>query len=55
MNEAEKILADLQAQKYSPIYYLAGEEPFFIDLISNYIEQEVLREDEKAFNQQIVY
>ena len=55
MNEVEKILAELKKQNYSPIYYLCGEEPYFIDVISNYIEQNVLRDDEKAFNQQVVY
>nr|WP_314803078.1 DNA polymerase III subunit delta [uncultured Capnocytophaga sp.] len=55
MNEVEKILAELEKKNYSPIYYLYGEEPFFIDIISDYIEQNVLSDDEKAFNQQIVY
>ena len=55
MNEVEKILAELKKKNYSPIYYLSGEEPYFIDVVSNYIEQHVLSEDEKAFNQQIVY
>lgn len=55
MNEVEKILAELEKKNYSPIYYLYGEEPFFIDVISDYIEQNVLSDDEKAFNQQIVY
>ena len=55
MNEVEKILAELKNQNYSPIYYLCGEEPYFIDIISNYIEQNVLSDDEKAFNQQVVY
>jgi DNA polymerase III, delta subunit len=55
MNEVEKILAELEKKNYSPIYYLYGEEPFFIDFISDYIERNVLSDDEKAFNQQIVY
>ena len=55
MNEVEKILAELKKNNYSPIYYLYGEEPFFIDVISDYIERNVLSDDEKAFNQQIVY
>ncbi|WP_297978422.1 DNA polymerase III subunit delta [uncultured Capnocytophaga sp.] len=55
MNEVEKILAELEKKNYSPIYYLYGEEPFFIDVISDYIERNVLSDDEKAFNQQIVY
>ena len=55
MNEVEKLLAELEKKNYSPIYYLYGEEPFFIDFISDYIERNVLSDDEKAFNQQIVY
>ena len=55
MNEGEKILAELEKKNYSPIYYLYGEEPFFIDVISDYIERNVISDDEKAFNQQIVY
>jgi DNA polymerase III, delta subunit len=55
MNEVEKILAELKKNNYSPIYYLSGEVPYFIDLISNYIEENVLSEEEKAFNQQVIY
>ena len=42
MNEVEKILAELKKQNYSPIYYLCGEEPYFIDVISTILEQNVL-------------
>src|SRR5690606_3501332 len=38
-----------------PIYFLTGEEPYFIDRISDYIEENVLREDEKGFNQMVLY
>lgn len=44
------------AQKiYRPLYLLQGEETFFIDALSDYIESNVLTEDEKAFNQTIIY
>lgn len=49
------ILKDLKNKVYHPIYFLSGEEPFYIDLISNFIEKNVLDEAEKEFNQQIIY
>lgn len=53
--EAKQILAELKARKYKPVYFLQGEEPYFIDLIAEYIEANVLSEAEKGFNQVIVY
>lgn len=52
---AKKILTDLKAKKYAPVYLLQGEETYYIDLIANYIEKNVLSESEKGFNQVIVY
>ena len=52
---ARKILTDLKAKRYAPVYLLQGEETFYIDLISNYIEQNVLSDAEKGFNQVILY
>lgn len=52
---ARKILTDLKAKKYVPVYLLQGEEPYYIDLISNYIEYNVLSDSEKGFNQVVVY
>ena len=40
---------------FAPIYFLHGDEPFYIDAIANYIENNVLSEDQKAFNQTILY
>lgn len=51
----KKILTDLKSRKYAPVYFLQGEETFYIDLISDYIEKHVLDEAEKGFNQVIVY
>ncbi len=51
----EQILSDIRNKKYAPIYFLMGEEPYFIDVISDTIEEEVLDEAEKAFNQIVVY
>ena len=51
----DQILRDLKNKVYYPIYLLMGEEPFFIDQISNYIEHNVLDEGEKEFNQHVTY
>ena len=51
----DDILKRLKDKQYSPIYYLMGEESYFIDLISNYIENNVLTDSEKEFNQTILY
>jgi DNA polymerase III subunit delta len=51
----QKIISDLQAKKYSSIYFLMGEESYYIDLITDYIENNVLNEMEKEFNQHVMY
>jgi DNA polymerase-3 subunit delta len=51
----KQILNDLRSRNFSPIYFLEGEEPYFIDLISDYILENVLTESEKGFNQTILY
>ena len=51
----ENIISDLKNKIYYPIYFLSGEEPYYIDEISDYIENNVLNETEKEFNQTIVY
>ncbi len=51
----ENITASLKAKKYAPIYFLEGEEPYYIDQIADYIENNVLDESEKEFNQTIMY
>jgi DNA polymerase-3 subunit delta len=51
----EEIISDLKNRIFKPVYFLAGEEPYYIDLITEYIEERVLPEDEKAFNQMILY
>lgn len=50
-----KILTDLKARKFRPVYFLQGDESYFIDVISDYVEANVLTEAEKGFNQVIVY
>lgn len=51
----DKVLKELQNNQYAPIYFLQGEEPYYIDLISDYIEKNALDEAEKGFNQLIMY
>jgi DNA polymerase-3 subunit delta len=51
----EEILSDLKNRIFKPVYFLAGEEPYYIDLLTEYIQDKVLPEEEKAFNQIIVY
>lgn len=46
---------DLQAGNYAPIYFLYGEEPFYIDSIIKYIEKNALPEDQQSFNQTVLY
>ncbi len=55
MQEANQLLVQLKQKKYHNIYFLCGEEPYYIDLISDYIEENVLDENEKAFNQSVLY
>lgn len=49
------ILKDIKAQKFSPVYLLHGEEPFFIEQISEAIEEHALTDSEKVFNQVVLY
>jgi DNA polymerase III subunit delta len=51
----ENIIADLKARKFKPVYFLTGEEPYFIDSITGYLSEHVLAEAERAFNQLILY
>lgn len=51
----DQILNDLKNKIYHPVYFLAGEESYFIDTISDYIEEHVLDDTEKEFNQTVLY
>ncbi len=55
MDEVLKIVNDIKAGKLKPIYFLMGEEPYYIDRLSDYIEKNVLTEEEKGFNQTVLY
>jgi len=55
MNRIEQIVDEINSGSTKPIYFLMGEEAFYIDKISNYIENNILSEEEKGFNQMILY
>lgn len=55
MKELDLILKNIKNKEFLPIYFFHGEEPFFIDAAVKSFENDVLEEDEKAFNQTVVY
>lgn len=50
-----QILAELKKGNYAPVYYLMGDEPFFIDSLSEYIRENALPEEARDFNQLVLY
>jgi len=55
MDEAVQIVNAIKKGQISPIYFLYGEEAYFIDKISDFISANVLTEEEKGFNQMVLY
>ena len=55
MMSYEEIIKELKSGTYRPIYFLMGEEPYFIDVISDYIAKHALSEADKGFNQIVMY
>lgn len=55
MDEIAKIVADIKAGQIKPIYFLMGEESYYIDKLSDYIEKNVLQAHERDFNQTVLY
>lgn len=55
MDEIKQLVTDIKGKKVKPIYFLMGEEPYYIDQISSYIEKNLLSEEEKGFNQMVLY
>ena len=53
--ELKSLLQDIKQRKLKPIYFLMGEEPYYIDKISEFLGDNILTEDEKAFNQTTLY
>ena len=55
MNANNQLITDIKGGKIAPIYFLMGEEAYYIDMISDFIESHVLAEEEKGFNQMVLY
>lgn len=51
----EQIVTEIKAKKYRPVYLFMGDEPYYIDELTNMLTNTVLPEDERDFNQTIVY
>ena len=51
----ESIMRDLEARKFVPVYYLMGDEPYYIDKIADYIAEHVLQPEERDFNQTVLF
>ena len=55
MDEVLQIVNNIRKGIFKPIYFLYGEEPYFIDKVSDFIANNVLTEEEKGFNQMVLY
>lgn len=55
MSTYEQIMKSLETGKYAPVYLLCGEEPYYIDRVSDWIENHILDEAAKAFDLTVVY
>ncbi|WP_026978085.1 DNA polymerase III subunit delta [Flavobacterium tegetincola] len=55
MDEIIKIVKDIDEKRIKPVYFLMGDEPYYIDKLSDYIEKNILSEEEKGFNQTVLY
>lgn len=51
----EGIMSDLKARNFVPVYYLMGDESYYIDKIADYIAEHVLQPEERDFNQTVLY
>lgn len=55
MDEVKQLVTDIKNKNLKPIYFLMGEEAYYIDKISDFIENTVLAEEERGFNQMLLY
>ncbi len=55
MEAITQIVKDIKAKNISPFYFLTGDEPYYIDKLSDFIQQNILTEEEKGFNQMVLY
>ena len=51
----DSIMKELQERQFKPVYYLMGDEPYYIDKISDWIAENVLQPEERDFNQTILF
>ena len=51
----DQILRDIKNNIFAPVYFLMGEEPYFIDNIVSMLEHNILDEAMRGFNQSVVY
>ena len=51
----ESIMSELQARHFKPLYYLMGDEPYYIDKICDWIAENVLQPEERDFNQTVLF
>ncbi|MBO6188407.1 MAG: DNA polymerase III subunit delta [Prevotella sp.] len=51
----DSVMKELKARQFKPIYYLMGDEPYYIDKISNWIADNVLQPEERDFNQTVLF
>ncbi|WP_372756477.1 DNA polymerase III subunit delta [Mariniflexile sp.] len=55
MDEVKQLVTDIKNEKLKPIYFLMGEEPYYVDKISDFIEENVLAEENRGFDQMVIY
>ena len=55
LQEINTIISKIKNKVYSPIYFLMGEETYYIDFITDLLDKEVLTDDEKNFNKTVLY
>jgi DNA polymerase-3 subunit delta len=55
MEQYQKIINDIKNKKIKPLYLLMGEESFYLDIVADYIEDHLLSEEDKSFNQVVLY
>jgi DNA polymerase-3 subunit delta len=55
LDKVKSIITDIKSKNFKPIYFLMGDEPYYIDAISDFIAKSVLTEEERGFNQVVLY
>tara|TARA_Y100000815_G_scaffold275726_1_gene316514 strand:+ start:51984 stop:52988 length:1005 start_codon:yes stop_codon:yes gene_type:complete len=55
LDQVKEIITNIKQGKIAPVYFLMGEEPYYIDGVSDFIEANILTEEEQGFNQMVFY